>query len=107
MAPAFRPGSFLGRLTGAKEERALPLPVQSLYSGYGVPPLFKPDESLDAYNYNVWLYRAVLTLSVELARVPLRLQKQGQEGKYVERHQALAALARPQQTKTGKVQLTG
>lgn len=107
MSPLFRPDSPLDRLFGRKQERALPVGSPFAYSGYGVPALFKPQESLDAYGYNVWLYRAVLTLSVELARIPLRLESQGKKGRPIEKHQALAALARPQETKTGKVQLTG
>lgn len=107
MPPAFRPGSPLARLFGAKADNRLPTANQYQYAGYGIPALFKPEESLDAYGYNVWLYRSVLTLSVECARVPLKLQQKGQKGEYVDRHQAIDTLARPQETKTGKVQLTG
>lgn len=91
-----------------RETRALPNVNTLLYSGWGVPAPFKPEESLDAYGYNVWVYRAVLTIAMELARVPLRLREPTATGfKNVERHQALDTLARPQETKLGKCQLSG
>jgi HK97 family phage portal protein len=108
MPSPFRSGSPLDRLFGGVEQRALPSPDQYLYSGYGVPALYKPAESIDAYGDSVWLYRSVLTLSIECARIPLKLRKKNTKNNaFVERHQCLDLLARPQETKTGKVQLTG
>jgi hypothetical protein len=57
------------RLTIRREERALVTSGSPLYTAYGVPPLFKPQESLDACGYHVCLYRSVLTLSMEIPRV--------------------------------------
>jgi hypothetical protein len=44
---------------GSKEERGIPGPDALWYRGFGVPNLFKPKESLEAHNNNVWLRGAV------------------------------------------------
>jgi hypothetical protein len=100
MSPAFRPRSFLDRPQKAfgREQRSLPVPQQTRYQAWGVPPLFRPEESLDAYGYNVWLYRSVLTLAVEMARIPLRPRVPTADGfEYLPKHQALDTRARPQE----------
>lgn len=109
MSPAFRPGSLLDRAFGSKQERALAPPGVSMYGSYGIPAPFKPQESLDAYDYNVWLYRSVLTIAMEMASVDLKLKVTTSTDtvKYVDRHQVLETMRRPQETKTGNCQLSG
>lgn len=107
--------SLLSRLSAAtraflgREERGIPPPHVSLYQGYGMPANFKPEESLKAYGDNVWLYGGVSKIALELARTRFRLKKAeswGGKVKYVERHQALETLRRPQPIKGGRSMLT-
>ena len=80
-----------------------------MYGSYGVPADWKPEASPDAYDYNVWLYRSVLTIAMEMASVDLKLKDTTSTDtvKYIHRHQALETMRRPQETKNGKCQLSG
>jgi hypothetical protein len=49
--------------------RSIPTPVIGLY---GVPPHFRPGESLRAYGDSIHLNRVVLSIALEIARIPLR-----------------------------------
>jgi hypothetical protein len=71
--------SFASRLGQAARAfgrvvRGLPLPDHLFYDSYGLPGLFKPKESLDAYGNNVWLYAAVSKIAQEIARTKFRLR---------------------------------
>jgi HK97 family phage portal protein len=107
--------SFRERLTSAtrvllgREERSVPAPFAGIYQGWGKPALFAPKDSLDAYGDNVWLYRAVLSISMEIARTKFKLRTTTKDGeyKYLTSHQALDTLAKPQPIKGGKSMLTG
>jgi hypothetical protein len=106
----FRPGSPLARLFGAREERSVSPTDLSWYTGrWGMPALFKPQESLRVYRDNVWLYRSVLSIAMELASVDFKLKRLTKSGEveYVLKHQALETLKRPQPTQGGKSLLTG
>lgn len=95
-------------LTG-RQERSLPPPNISVYQGFGMPPDWKAEESLRAYGDNVWLYRAVLAIAMEIARTKLKLKKADTKDgdiEYVESHQVLDTLKKPQPTKDGKSMLT-
>ena len=74
-----------------------------------MPALFKPQESLRAYGDNVWLYRSVLSIAMELASVDFKIRKPLKSGEfeYVLKHQALDTLKTPQPTAGGKSMLTG
>ena len=91
-----------------REQRATPLPMEGMYQFQGMGPQFKPAESLSAYGDNVWLYGAVNKIAQEIARTQFRLQTQNSEGEieFIQKHQALETLARPQPTKAGKSMLT-
>jgi len=109
MSSIFSRISAAGRALVAREERALPPPNVSIYREWGMPALFKPEESLKAYGDNVWLYRAVLSIAMEIARTKFKLKKADTpdgEIEYVTKHQALETLRRPQVTKAGKSMLT-
>jgi hypothetical protein len=86
-----------------REERSVPPPFLSFHQGMGMPPPFKPEESLKAYGDNVYLYRSVLSISTEIARTDFKLQTRNAKGetKPVLKHQALGTLARPQPTRSG------
>jgi hypothetical protein len=71
----FRPGSALDRLFGKRVERSIsPFELSHLLGGWGAPATFKPQESLRAYGDNVWLYRAVLSIAMEIAGGDFRLR---------------------------------
>lgn len=107
MPSAFRPGSFLDRITG-KEQRSVPLPDHNLYGALGRPHSFKPHLSLESYGDNAYLYSSVNVIAFELARTEFRLQKRNPKGEIepVERHQAIETMNRPQVTSGGKSMLT-
>lgn len=93
------------------ELRGLPPPGISAFQAHGMPALWKPEQSLSAYHDNVYLYRSVLTVAMEVAGVEFKLKKASKSGKddeieYVESHQALETLWRPQPIKGGKSMLT-
>lgn len=106
--PAIRPHSFLDRVLNGRQERSVPFPDQSYYVGYGRPHSFKPHQSLQAYGDNPYLYSAVNVIASELARTNFRLQKRNAKGEvtYIERHQALETMKKPQPIKGGKTMLT-
>jgi hypothetical protein len=109
-----RPGALLDRIHSAgrillgREKRFPPEEWQS-FSAYGLPHSFKPKESLQAMGNNVYLYRSVLTISMELARTNFQLRTRAKKNqfKYIESHQALETLAKPQITSTGKSMAAG
>ena len=97
------PESFVSRLGKAASAfgrvvRGLPLPDHLFYDSIGVPALFKPKESLDAFGTNVWLFSAVQKHAQEIARTifRLRIKKKNGDYEYIEEHEALDTLARPQ-----------
>lgn len=103
------PPSFLSRLgqaarSAVREIRGIPPPSAVFTSQYGIPALFNPGESLRAYGDNVHLYRAVLSIAMEIARIPLRLQTLSAKGEIqpVKSHQALETLRLPQPIQGGK-----
>lgn len=103
------PPSLLSRLgsaltSAARELRGIPPPSAVFTGQYGVPALFKPGESLRAYGDNVHLYRAVLSVAIEIARIPLRLQTVNAKGeaRVIQSHVALDTLRMPQPIKGGK-----
>jgi HK97 family phage portal protein len=108
----FRQGSFLDRLqkslTQREERSAIPPPGLAAYQYYGMPADFKAEESLKAYGDNVYLYRSVLTIAMEIARTTFRLQRERSDGsiEFDDNHQALEVLNLPQPTKEGKTLLT-
>src|SRR4051794_3146810 len=110
MPSPFRPDSPLGRLTGARVEGRSIAPIDTSWSrGTGMPALFKPQQSLWAYGDNVWLYRSVLSIAMEIASIDFKLRKLQTSGEYeyVLKHQALETLRMPQPTAGGKSMLTG
>src|SRR5918997_1824709 len=92
------------RIITGREERGIPPPSAVFTSQYGIPALFNPGESLKAYGDNVHLYRAVLSIAMEIARIPLRLQTVNQKGEItvIKSHQALETLRLPQPIQGGK-----
>lgn len=96
--PVFRFGSFLDRTFGPSEQRSLPPPLETMMGPWGVPFVFKPKQSLQAYGDNVWLYGAVTKIAFEIAKTnfKLRLIKTDDEFEPVEKHQALETMRRPQ-----------
>src|SRR3954465_7796715 len=108
------PPSLLSRIGHAarafisREERVYAPPAAYYQQSYGVPALFKPEESLAAFDDNVWLFGAVMKIAQELSRTDFRLQKVNAKGKiaYIEKHQAIDTLKRPQPVKGGKSLLT-
>ena len=108
MAPAFRPGSLLDRIVNGTEKRSLPLPDHVFYGGLGRPAPFKPKESLGAYGDNPWLYSGVNVIAAELARTDFKLQKRNKKGEitYIQSHQALDTMNKPQPIAGGKTMLT-
>ena len=101
--------SLLSRLgqaarSAVRDIRGIPPPSAVFTSQYGIPALFNPGESLRAYGDNVHLYRAVLSIAMEIARIPLRLQTENQKGEItvVKSHQALETLRLPQPIQGGK-----
>lgn len=110
MSPDFRPNSFLARVFGGREQQGVPPLDTSIYRGPpGMPALFKPQQSLRAYGDNVWLYRAVLSIAMEIGGTDFKLRRltKGGEYEYVTKHQALETLRLPQPTAGGKTMLTG
>jgi len=108
--PAFRPGSFLDRLAKPGQQRGVPPIDPTPYSSHlGMPALFKPQQSLRAYGDNVWLYRSVLSISLEIGNTNFKLRRTDEKGEYehVTNHQALETLRTPQPTKAGKTMLSG
>lgn len=107
--------SFLDRLSRAyaaftgREMRNVPLPFEGAYNQVGMPPLFKPQESLAAYGDNTWLAGAVDKISREIAHTQFRLQKVKAKGEIevIQNHQATETLNRPQPIKGGKSMLSG
>src|SRR5829696_1796049 len=86
-------------LTSAVRELRGITPPSAVFTGaYGIPALFRPGESLKAYGDNVHLYRAVLSIAMEVARIPLRLQSTNAKGEatVIKSHQALETLRLPQ-----------
>jgi len=97
--PPLRPGSFLSRVFGQPEKRSITPPVGTVMGDWGAPHTFKPKQSLEAYGDNVWLYGAVQKIAFEVAKTEFKLRKKqskSDEIQYVEKHQALSALSRPQ-----------
>src|SRR4051812_34166932 len=96
--------AFLGREGAPSELRGLPPPYVSAYEGWGMGPLFKPEQSLAAYGDSVWLYRAVLSIAMEIARTKFKLRRPLPDGEfeYVDGHQALETMKMPQPTRDGK-----
>jgi HK97 family phage portal protein len=92
------------RILTGREERGIPPPSAVFTSQYGIPALFNPGESLKAYGDNVHLYRAVLSIAMEIARIPLRLQTENSKGEIqvIKSHQALETLRFPQPIQGGK-----
>lgn len=108
------PESFFSRLGSGlrafgREVFGFPLPDHLSHDAYGIPALFKPKESLDAFNNNVWLYAAVGKIAQEIARTKFRLRNKRKDGSfdYIEKHQALETLSHPQPLPSGKSSLTG
>ncbi len=106
----FRKDSFLDRLSTVVarggQERFLGATNQSVYSGFGVPPTFRQEAALDAYDDNVWLFSAVTKVANELARTKFKLRTRGDDPQQIVSHQALDALNLPQPIKSGKSMLT-
>jgi HK97 family phage portal protein len=110
VSPALRPGSFLDRAFNGRQERSVPPSDTMLYSSsMGMKALFKPQQSLRAYGNNVWLYRSVLTIAMEIGGTEFKLRRLTKSGEYEyqTKHQALETLRRPQPTAAGKTMLTG
>ena len=83
-------------------------PFDADWYGNGLPHFFKPKESLDVYGDNAWLYSAVNVIASEIARTDFKLAIKQEDGlEYIENHQALDLLKRPQPIKGGKSMLTG
>lgn len=90
-----------------KQERGIPPPGAAVFSSYGVPPRFSPGQSFEAYGDNVWLYSAVNKIAFEIARTPLKLKTtKKNETVFIEKHQALETLHKPQLGKSGKSMLS-
>src|SRR4051794_30643827 len=91
VSPAFRKGSFLDRVAnGGRARDAIPPIDTTFFRGpTGVPALFKPEQVQRAYGDNVHLYRAVLTISMEIGSTHFKLKKPKANGEfdYVLRHQ--------------------
>lgn len=86
-----------------REERNVPAPSETIYHSYGMPALFRPAESIDAYGDNPWLGGAVDRIVQTLARTKFHLQKGfGDDIEIIHQHQALETLRKPQPTKAGK-----
>jgi HK97 family phage portal protein len=102
--PTSRFGSLRNWLFGTSPP---PIDMNS-YQGWGMPALWRPQESLDAYGDNPYLYRAVLMISMQIGQTAFRLQKTNAAGEIelVKKHQALATLAKPQPTAGGKSMLS-
>lgn len=84
--------------------RGIPPPDAVFAGEYGIQALFKPGESIRAYGDNVWLYRSVLSIAMEIARIPLKLQTVNKKGEAepVKSHVALETLRLPQPIQGGK-----
>jgi HK97 family phage portal protein len=101
--------AFLTPVSTAAERRNMPMPFEVLYQSIGMPPLFKPGESLHAYGDNPWLAGAVDKIARELARTKFHLQTTNAKGEIevIKKHQALVTLNRPQPMGDNKSMLTG
>jgi hypothetical protein len=64
-----------------REERNVPLPFEALFASYGMPHVFRPQESLEAYGDNPWLGGAVDRIAHELARTKFHLQSVDEDEK--------------------------
>ncbi len=76
----------------------------------GYPAFFKPKESLEAFDYNVWLGRAVKKLAEEAALIEPKLRtKNGESYRYFDADESdlLELLSRPQPIAKGRSKLTG
>lgn len=94
-------------LTG-REERSIPPFDVSWFSQIGMPALFNPERSLDAFGDSPYLYRAVLAIAMEIATINFKLRVPNAKGEFefITDHQALETLRLPQPTKGGKSMLT-
>ncbi len=109
------PESFVSRLGKAASAfgrvfRSQPLPNQLNYQYTGVPAPFKPQESLEAFDYNVWLGASVKKIAGELARITPRLRTKTKDGyRYFENDESdlLEVLNCPQPIAAGRSKLTG
>src|SRR4051812_19223848 len=102
-----RLGNAFRALQG-KQGQSVPSIELAPYQGWGMPANFKPQESLAAYDDNVYLHRAVLAIALEIARTDFKLATVSDDGEidYVKSHQAAETLKLPQPTKGGKSMLT-
>lgn len=89
--------------------RSLPPPAYQILGQWGVSPVFKPEESLDAQDDNVWLRGAVSRIVQEIARTKFKLRTVSPDGEaeQIINHQALVTLQSPQPIKGGKSAITG
>jgi len=92
----------------AKLQRLTPHDFIQWWSQAGMPHQFKPDDSIEAYGDNTWLYSAVNSIASEVSRIPLRLREVKADGSFeeVKLHQALTVLNNPLMDSHGKNLLT-
>lgn len=103
-----RLGTAFNHVLGLSQRNLLPPDAILTSRGFGVPALYDSDAALRAFSDNVWLYRSVLSIALEVSRVKLRLQTVNKKGEItvVPSHQALETLRMPQPTRGGKTILT-
>lgn len=99
-----RVGQAARHVLGLQTRSLLPPDAILSAKGYGVPQIYDSDASLRAFSDNVWLYRSVLSIALEIARIKFRLQTKDRNDEItiVKSHQALETLRMPQLTKGGK-----
>ena len=89
--------------------RSVPMPVRRWWSFFNFNDNYRPNESLDKYGENVWLYSAITLIAQEVARVPFYIKRMDDEGDFepVKRHQCLSTLKFPLGVGNRRAHLTG
>jgi hypothetical protein len=87
-----------------RENRKVPMPMESAYNHLGLATPFDPHKALSAYVDNPWLGCAADRIAREIARAKFHLQTANADGEIeiIKVYEALLPLKKPQLTKDSK-----